>query len=227
MRVRPYDTLLLRLLSLAIACGGGDTSAPSRVQPSAVSLDVVSGGDQSALIGQTLPAPLVVRITARVRGVPAAGMVVNWIVVTGAGSMFVTATQTDNKGETRNWWTLGTSPGDQQVQVRAVDPTTGERLVFASVNAHAAVPQCAITLAAASGGTVSLTSGTATGDCGRGVTVRAAPNAMCPTSRSRGRHPHRRSRSRRMDWWRACREALLARPRRSAESLAAYRGARR
>ena len=53
--------------------------------------------------------------------------------------MFAGASLTNADGIAKEWWTLGAS-GAQTVEVRAVDPTTGEKQVFATFNATIAAP---------------------------------------------------------------------------------------
>lgn len=51
--------------------------------------------------------------------------------------MFADFSITNAEGEVRDCWTLGTKAGSQTLEARAVDPTTGEQLVFAVVHANA------------------------------------------------------------------------------------------
>ncbi len=123
---------------VVVGCAGSEATSPGTEQE--LQLAVVSGNAQEAPGGSTLPAPLVVRITDAA-GRPysfAPGVVVNWVVVAGGGSTYVGATQTDWRGESRNWWTIGQN-GAQSLEVRAVHPTTGERLVYGTFTARAAM----------------------------------------------------------------------------------------
>src|SRR4051812_43895122 len=100
MRV-PAPALFAATIALTgIACASDvQVSASSGLTPSAVSLDIVSGNDQTGLAGQTLAAPIVIHVGDKLHTVPASGMVVNWVVVSGGGSAFVGATQADAKGD--------------------------------------------------------------------------------------------------------------------------------
>lgn len=55
----------------------------------------------------------------------------------GGGSVWAGSALTDKRGHARDYWTLGpsTDPGANTLEVRAVDPTTGEKRVFATFTA--------------------------------------------------------------------------------------------
>jgi hypothetical protein len=106
--------------------GGGQTPAK---------LVVVSGDLQTAQVGTELPQQLVVRVLDD-RGRPVKGQIVNFRVTAGNGTVFAGAALTDAFGEARERWTLGTVAGDtQRVEARAVNPATGEALVFGQFRA--------------------------------------------------------------------------------------------
>jgi hypothetical protein len=112
-----------------------DTATP-------ISLLVVSGSGQTGAVGAELPAPLVVRVT-RLAGKAIVGVPnqrVNFRVVTGGGSVFAGSALTDPQGMAQEYWTLGLAAGANVLEVRAVDPSTGEKLVFARFTATAVVP---------------------------------------------------------------------------------------
>jgi hypothetical protein len=131
MRSIPLFAAALATLLLG-ACdspSGGGTRTPAR-------LDVVSGDLQTqTTVGTELPEPLVVGVVDD-RGRPVAGHLVNFVVTAGGGSVFAGSALTSRDGEARERWTLGTAAGDtQRVEVRAVDPSTGQPLVFAAFRA--------------------------------------------------------------------------------------------
>jgi len=103
-----------------------------------VQLTVVSGDGQSGSAGQELPQPLVVRVTGS-NGKGIRGQIVNFRVTAGGGRMFAGSSLTDVSGVAQDYWTLG-SPGSQQVEVVAVDPTTGAKQNFGTFNATALAP---------------------------------------------------------------------------------------
>ena len=113
------------LLVLASCNTVVDTDQP--VGP--LSLSVVSGNGQSGLPGTELPSPLVALVEDS-RGHAVRGQIVNFVVVSGGGSVFAGAAITNADGIVQERWTLGFS-GPQQVEARAVDNATGAKLTFA------------------------------------------------------------------------------------------------
>jgi len=105
--------------------------------PGGLALEVVSGDQQQGEAGQELAQPLVVEVT-RADGGPMRGQILNFRVVSGGGSVFGGAEITDNSGMAQELWTLGTRAGEpQRIEVRAVDPQTGEPQTFAAFTATA------------------------------------------------------------------------------------------
>jgi hypothetical protein len=94
------------------------------------------GDGQSGPPGTELPEPLVVRLLTGA-GRPVPGQIVNFVVTRGGGSVFAGRAITDADGIAKERWTLGAAPGENEVQARAVDATTGERLVFGTFRASA------------------------------------------------------------------------------------------
>lgn len=134
--MRPTGTICLTLpLFMLAACDS--PSGSSRPGPAA-QLEILAGDLQpNAVAGAELPEPLVVRVTDA-QGRPVPNQIVNFRVTAGGGSVFAGAAETNQNGEARDRWTLGTVAGDtQRVEVRAVDPATGEPLVFGTFRAVA------------------------------------------------------------------------------------------
>lgn len=103
---------------------------------------IVSGNEQSGVVGQALPAPLVAKAVDSA-GNPLPRQVVNFRVAAGGGSVFAGAALTNDQGVAQDLWTLGTATADsQRVEVRAVDATTGQPHVYAvfTAVAHAGAP---------------------------------------------------------------------------------------
>ena len=130
------STLLAALLLGAASCsdstgpsGGGGGNTPAR-------MDIAGGDLQQAVVGTELAQPLVVRVLND-KGKPVSGQVVNFVVLTGAGHVFAGTGVTNADGEARERWTLGTVADSQKVEARAVDPATGQALVFATFRAIA------------------------------------------------------------------------------------------
>ena len=79
---------------------------------------------------------MVVRVTDA-NGVAVSGQIVNFVVVSGRGTVFAGTAQTNAQGEARERWTLGTVAGEQTIEARAVDQTTGDPIIFADITATA------------------------------------------------------------------------------------------
>jgi hypothetical protein len=107
------------------------------------SLQIVAGNQQTDTVASTLD-PIVVRILdAEQKAV--LGQIVNFVVIQGGGSVFAGSAITNDEGQAQEIWTLGTTAGEQALEARAVDATTGEALVFGSIRAMA-IPDVAVTL---------------------------------------------------------------------------------
>src|SRR2546426_8291778 len=94
-----------------------------------LSLSVVSGNNQSGPPGTELPNPLVALVEDS-RSHAVKGQIVNFVVVSGGGSVFAGAAITGADGIVQERWTLGAS-GPQRVEARAIDNVTGAKLTFA------------------------------------------------------------------------------------------------
>lgn len=101
------------LVLLAASCTDG--TGVALLSPE-VTLSVVSGSGQAGLIGQELPQPLVVRVTAT-NGKGIKGQLVNFKATGGGDSMYAGAALTDANGNAQDYWTLGATRGTQQVDV--------------------------------------------------------------------------------------------------------------
>ncbi|HEU0052103.1 MAG TPA: Ig-like domain-containing protein [Longimicrobium sp.] len=142
-RILSHPILAAAALLALAACEsstGTEAHAPAR-------LDVVSGDLQSGTAGAELPTPIVVKVVDD-KGKAVKGQLVNFRVAAGGGSVFAGSALTNKDGIAQERWTLGTSAADsQKVEARAVDPETGEGLVFAVFRATA-TPGAATTIAA-------------------------------------------------------------------------------
>ena len=119
------------LLAALAACDGGSTDSTPRIP---ARMDVVSGNAQTADPGAELAQPLVVRVVDD-KDRPVRGQIVNFVVTEGGGSIFAGAALTNDDGEARERWRLGTAPG-QKLEARAVDAATGQAVVFATFTAR-------------------------------------------------------------------------------------------
>ena len=129
---RTIVSCVLGLLA-TLSCGSPADNDP-RLPAAMV---VISGDEQEATVGTEMPNPLVVRVVDD-EGRPVSGQLVNFRVVSGGGSMFAGSGLSNADGLVQDRWTLGTSTSvDQRVEARAVDPRTGEPLIFATFTATA------------------------------------------------------------------------------------------
>jgi len=121
--------LFAALLVLASCVAPVDTNQAA----GPLSLSVVSGNNQTGPPGTELPAPIVALVEDS-RGHAVKGQIVNFVVVSGGGSVFAGAAITSADGIVQERWTLGFS-GPQQVEARAVDNATGAKITFATFTA--------------------------------------------------------------------------------------------
>ena len=140
----------LAVLSLALL-NCSDSSGPSEdPQLVAAIVDVVQGDAQVDTVGQQLPVPIRVVVydtsavsdAVGVRGAaatptPVPGQLVNFVVVSGGGSVFAGAAITDSAGHAQELWTLGGAAGAQCLEARAVNQETGAPITYAQVCATA------------------------------------------------------------------------------------------
>lgn len=100
------------------------------------SLAILSGASQQAEVANELPQSVVVQ-AKDAQDVPVPGQIINWVIVSGGGSVFAGTALTNDLGEARERWTLGTTAGEQALEARAVDPATGDPIVFTRITATA------------------------------------------------------------------------------------------
>jgi hypothetical protein len=110
-------------------------------------LTIVSGNNQTAVAGTTLPLPLVVRVTDQ-NGNVVPGVVVTFSVTGGNGSLSAASATTDANGQAPVTWTLGTVEGANtaQAQVGTLPAT-----IFHATGAAAITAVGTVGIAAASG----------------------------------------------------------------------------
>lgn len=127
---------LCLLSALALLAGCADRAlAPLGAGKPAV-MAIVSGDAQQGVVATALKDPVVV-VVEDALGRPVKGQIVNFKVVSGGGDVFAGAGITDDLGRARDEWTLGESTAfEQRLEARAVDPATGEKLVFAVFSAE-------------------------------------------------------------------------------------------
>ncbi|HJR15997.1 MAG TPA: hypothetical protein VJ808_04010 [Gemmatimonadales bacterium] len=123
-------------LGLVLVLGYGCASSSEPDSGAAATLTIISGGAQEAEVGRELSEAIVVRVTDA-DGRPVPNQIVNFVVISGSGSVFAGTAQTNIGGEARERWTLGTVAGEQVIEARAVDQATGEPIVFGRITATA------------------------------------------------------------------------------------------
>lgn len=121
----------LAALSIPIVVAACDSDTPTEglAPDGAMEFVVISGNGQEAEAGTELPAPVVVRVRGPDRR-PVEGQIVNFVVTQGDGSVYAGRAFTNSRGFAQDWWTLGPEPGTNRLEVRAVNSTTGEAMVF-------------------------------------------------------------------------------------------------
>lgn len=97
-----------RVLALLAVCACGGTESPST--PTPVKIAAISGGGQTADLGQPLAQPLVARVTTST-GTPASGVSVTFTVTSGAGALSPSTVSTDASGNASTTFTMGQTPG--------------------------------------------------------------------------------------------------------------------
>lgn len=126
---------MMLVAAFAAACADSP-SQPAQPRITA-RLEIVSGDGQTGAPGEELPEPLTVRAVDSA-GHPVAGQIINFRVMQGGGSVFAGANVTGENGIALEYWTLGPRAGDPQVlEARAVDNSTGEKIVFGTFTATA------------------------------------------------------------------------------------------
>src|SRR5438094_80719 len=113
----------IALATLGLLSCGHSTTGPSLDQ---LTLDVVSGNGQSAVVGAQL-APLIVKVTTG--GNPVAGIAVTFAVTSGGGSVTGASASSGSNGiATVGSWTLGPTAGINTLT--ATSPGLGSPLTF-------------------------------------------------------------------------------------------------
>ena len=114
------------------AHSGGLTSAPSTVTVAQVAAAIVliSGNGQFAEPSTALAAPIVVQVNDLL-GSPVPGRTVEFVVTSGGGSATPGSVMTGSNGRAQTVWTLGSSLGQQTLEVRS-GTLTGSPIAFSA-----------------------------------------------------------------------------------------------
>jgi hypothetical protein len=119
------------VLIVGLAGCGDDLTLPAP-GPTALSLDVLGGNDQTGTVGQELENPVVV-VVKTTAGVPIPGREVAFATTgAGAGAFDPASAMTDAQGKALSHWTLGTVPGEYsgQATVLAQQDSTPPPVTF-------------------------------------------------------------------------------------------------
>lgn len=131
--------MLVQVGALLAGCGSNgpsDLRDPPDEPGVPATVSIIEGDEQIAQVATALPTAIRVRVLdAQARGVE--GQIVNFVVVTGGGTVFAGAAQTNAAGEALERWTLGPTAGTQILEVRAIDQSTGDPIVFGRAEATA------------------------------------------------------------------------------------------
>ena len=135
--VATFDDLSLQkaasgytIVATASGLTGATSNAFNVTNAAASILAIVSGNNQSAVLGALLGNPLSVRVTDAFAN-PVAGVPVDWAVTIGAGLLGNPVTQTNASGIATNTWTLGLLAGLQRVTASA-NGLSGSPAVFSA-----------------------------------------------------------------------------------------------
>ena len=116
------------VLAAVGGCGGGDHI----VAPVPSILAIASGNNQRVTPGSALPEALEVSVTNS-DGDGIAGVIVNWVVTAGEGTLSAAKSITDSDGRASVDWTLGTRAGSQSVE--AIVVTVASPALFSATGA--------------------------------------------------------------------------------------------
>lgn len=116
-------------LLFILACGGAtEESPPPPPPPPAYAIGVIEADTVDTVATTTR---VTVEVVNAASATPAPGVLVNFVVVQGGGRVFAGVGLTDSIGRVRDLWTLGTVADTQVLEARAVDPVTGDPIVYA------------------------------------------------------------------------------------------------
>jgi hypothetical protein len=134
LRRLTFPTLLAATQILVATACGDDPTPPPTAPPRRPTMVVISGSDQTADVGTTLPAPLVVRVLDSLDA-PAQGIVVRF---SSLNSFARDTTTTDAQGIASLRWTLDTLASAHEIVAQAtLDPSTPHGTLSATFRATA------------------------------------------------------------------------------------------
>lgn len=108
-------TIFATIIMILSACKEGDSpTEPTPPEPNELSIQTVSGSEQTGVVATELAQSLVVKVSDP-NGDPVSSTKVTWSVGAGKGLISTENTTTDDQGKTQVDWTLGTVAGEQEV----------------------------------------------------------------------------------------------------------------
>jgi adhesin/invasin len=122
----------------------------------AATATIETGNNQTQTVRQTVPLPLVARVTDSF-GNPVAGTAVTWAINQGGGSLLATSATTDSSGRATAIWTLGGTTGSQ---LATLSVPSLPLVVFSATATAGALDTLAIVAGNNQSGTVSTALGT-------------------------------------------------------------------
>jgi adhesin/invasin len=149
-------------------------------------LAALSGDNQTAMAGNTLPKPLVVRLTDQ-GGRPVPGITVSFAVTAGGGSLSTASAVTNTNGQAQVFWTLGSVEGNNAAQASSGSLTP---VTFLAVGLPPAAAQGTVTIAGTQGApggtahipvTLTLNSGLTANSVAFGIRVSPNGTALAVT----------------------------------------------
>jgi hypothetical protein len=126
-------------LTAAVGCGGSDLLLPDPPGGGNVALSKVDGDAQIGTVGEALPTPLVVQVLSQ-RQQPVSGRTVQFVITSESGEVTPETAITDDAGQAKGRWVLGTSPGSYVVTARIVDADSEIQATDFTATAKAAAP---------------------------------------------------------------------------------------
>lgn len=123
--MRRLSLLLPGTLLLVVSCGDTPTGS---TETGPIQMNVIAATTAFVRCGQEIP---VTATATDAKGKPVKGMLVNFNVLDGGGSLFGGAAITTDAGVARDYWTLGSRANvSNTLAVRAVDPRTGAKNTY-------------------------------------------------------------------------------------------------
>jgi len=119
------------------SCTGALPVTFSATALAAASLEIVSGSSQAGMVGSTLAAPLVVKVTDQFNN-PLPGAAVNFSIVSGGGSLGSPSATANGSGHAQTALTLPTAAGTVRVRASATGVSTPVEFTITATAAAAA-----------------------------------------------------------------------------------------